>query len=753
MAQQQGFLKPGERSKKAFGVAFEGNNDPYVHNKKQRTQPPTSHQRRPRDADRLPVAKYRRQLLYLVETHATVVVLGETGSGKTTQIPQFLDEAGWTEGGRMVACTQPRRAAAVTVASRVAEEAGCELGEAVGYAVRFESVMQQGMTRIKFLTDGVLLREMMEDPLLARYSVVMVDEAHERSLATDMLLGLLKKVQRRRPDLRLIVASATLQAEELRAFFDPGRDSSVVKTVQPGPGAPVQRTPAIISIEGRTHPVEVHFLQQPCSNYVVASVETAVDIHKADLPGDILVFLTGQQEVEDAVRMLDREAERLSASSGYGSKLLPLPLYAGLTGTAQAVAFSPAPRGYRKCVVATNIAETSLTLEGVVYVVDSCFVKQRAYNPLLGLEALCVAPVSKASATQRAGRAGRVRPGKAFRLCTAQDFAKLPDTTVPEMQRAELQGMVLQLKALGIDNIMRFEWLAPPPAEAMVRALEALAALGVLDQDARLTQDVGLPLASLSLDPSLGKALLTAFRQSVPCSQEMLTIVAMLTAAPHGPWVAPPGVRKALDEAKSRFAVVEGDLVSLLNVWRAWQEHGCSAQWCAKQLLNQHSLRKAEEVRKQLARACARLGLPEPESCDGDMDHLRKGIVAGLFMNAAVFESTDHNPLAPESDPGTHVYRLIRPVGGADATGVRARSGGRDGMGRAAPGATTGALDAGRLRLRIHSGSVLARCRPEWVVFQTVQQSDSGWYEMQGVTAVQPDMLLEVAPHFFQKSR
>lgn len=430
---------------------------------------------------RLPIARHRREILFAVETHATTVVVGETGSGKTTQVPQYLLEAGWCEGGRMVACTQPRRVAAMTVAQRVAEEVGCSLGQTVGYAIRFEDVQTQGVTALKFCTDGVLLREMMSDPLLSKYSVIMVDEAHERALPTDLLLGLLKKVQKRRPDLRLIISSATMQAQAIAGFFDA---STTWRQPEPRVGT-VLRTPAVLSVEGRTHSVQVHYLEEPCSDYVRASVQTVVDIQMEDLPGDVLVFLTGQQECEAAVQLLEQEASRLRRSRGLSLRLMPLALYAGLPGAAQLQAFEPTPRGYRKVVVATNIAETSVTIDGVVYVVDCMFAKQRFHNPLTGLEFLLAAPISKASATQRAGRAGRVRPGFCFRLGTEEDYQQLPETTVPEMQRSSLAGVVLQLKALGVDNLMAFEWLAPPPAEALVRALELLHALGAIGDDAR----------------------------------------------------------------------------------------------------------------------------------------------------------------------------------------------------------------------------------------------------------------------------
>lgn len=397
--------------------------------------------------------------------------------------------------------------------------------------------------------------------------------------------------------------------------------------------------------------------------------------------------------------------------------MLPLPLYAGLPAPDQRLALQGAPRGYRKVIVATNIAETSLTLQGIVYVVDALFVKQRCYNPLLRLESLLIAPTSKASSVQWAGRAGRVRSGMCFRLATLEDYdSKLPTVTVPEMQRSDLTGMVLQLKALGIDNIMKFEWLAPPPAETMVRALENLHALGVLDDDAKLTREVGLALAELPLEPQVGRILLAS--GPAKCGEEAVTLCALLSV-PHI-WTASKGAHRAQDEARSKFAAAEGDHVSMLNIWRAWRERGKNPQWCSRHFLNHQSLLKAEEIRQQLESHARRLGIPL-ESCGGDMEVVQRTIVQGLYINAACFDRIEYNPLSGESSPGINVYRLVRPL-------------------------PTGHVG---VRLRIHNSSVLFRSRPNCVIFTSVQQTDDGWYEMQGVTAVHPEWLTEVAPHMF----
>jgi ATP-dependent RNA helicase DDX35 len=318
------------------------------------------------------------------------------------------------------------------------------------------------MSPLLFCRAGTLLRELMEDPLLSRYSVVMVDEAHERSTATDLLLGLLKKVQRARPALRLIIASATLEAEALAAYFDARtvrtEDAPGAATLPPpADDAPASKAPAMLSIEGRMFPVSVSYLAQPAPDYVVAAVEAVLALHADGAPGDVLVFLPGQAEIEAAVAMLrdSTPARRVPPT------LLPAPLFSGLPPAAQLAAFAPPPRGCRKVVLATSVAETSITLEGVGYVVDSCFAKATYFDARAGVQALVTLPASRAACAQRAGRAGRLRPGACYRLCTEDAFAALPPAPVPEVQRADLAGIVLQLKALGVDNIMNFEARKP----------------------------------------------------------------------------------------------------------------------------------------------------------------------------------------------------------------------------------------------------------------------------------------------------
>lgn len=375
----------------------------------------------------------------------------------------------------------------------------CKVGEEVGYSIRFEDVTS-AKTRIKFLTDGLLLREALVDPLLSRYSVIMVDEAHERSLSTDILLGILKKIWRKRPELRIIISSATLQAEEFLRFFT--REESTAKTVSNGEQTSnSEQDGRVIFISGRSYPVDIHYLESPVDDYLTRAVDTIFQIHTSEPEGDILVFLTGQEEIHSAHQQI---ANRQLDAPEFAARLLPVPLYAGLPTDAQMAVFDPAPEGGRKVVLSTNIAEASLTIDGIVYVIDCGFVKQRIYNPNNGISSLVSVPTSQASATQRAGRAGRTKPGKCYRVYTQAAYDSMRPQDVPELQRSDLAPTILQLKALGIDNIARFGFLSPPPAKLVTRALDHLYSLGALDDYAKLTKPLGMRMAELAIAPQLG---------------------------------------------------------------------------------------------------------------------------------------------------------------------------------------------------------------------------------------------------------
>jgi ATP-dependent RNA helicase DDX35 len=581
----------------------------------------------------LPIAQLKDQLLYTIETYPVTIVVGQTGSGKSTQIPQFLLNSGWCSAGKQIAVTQPRRIAVTSVAARVAEELNTPLGQRVGYSIRFEDVTSAA-TQVKFVTDGLLLREMLVDPLLHRYSVIMVDEAHERSLSSDILLSLLKKVLRKREDLRVVVSSATLEAERFLTFFSPDNDEKIF-------GKSKEDYGRIISIEGRTFSVEVQYLASPTDNYVSQAIQTIMHIHKDESPGDILVFLTGREEIDDAI---DQLSDHIADLPPTAQKILPLPLYAGLPTEDQLFVFQKSPSNTRKVILATNIAEASVTIDGIVYVIDSGYVKLRTYDANLGIEHLSILPVSKASATQRAGRAGRTRPGKCFRLYTEDMYKELEEATFPEIQRSNLAPVILQLLNLGITNVIRFDYLSPPPSSLVTRALSLLHALGAIDTNARLTKPLGTRMAELPLDPMTSRALLNAATPEFGCLKEMLTIAAMMTLQGNA-FVSHDGGKKQLDAARRRFAVQEGDHLTLYNVYEGFVKAGTAGvSWCRENSLNHKSLVKAVSVRKQLTAYLSRFNVTESPLSSSDVlrvggkplaERVRRCLTTGFFAHAA----------------------------------------------------------------------------------------------------------------------
>ncbi|KAL4542646.1 hypothetical protein Ndes2526B_g04600 [Nannochloris sp. 'desiccata'] len=505
----------------------------------------------------LPVWQARGDVVKMLASHQTVILVGETGSGKTTQIAQFIAEAGYCNTGKRVVCTQPRRVAAMSVARRVSEEMDVNLGEEVGYSIRFEECSGP-KTLVKFATDGMLLREAMTDPNLDQYSVIILDEAHERTLATDILFGLLKEVLLKRPDLKLVVMSATLEAEKFQGYF---LDAPLIK------------------VPGRLHPVEIFYTQEPERDYLEAAIRTVVQIHSCEPEGDVLLFLTGEEEIEDACRKISKEIAQMGGQVG---PIKVHPLYSSLPPQQQQKIFDPAPApsrpggpAGRKIIVSTNIAETSLTIDGIVYVIDPGFSKQKVYNPRIRVESLLVSPISRASAHQRAGRAGRTKPGKCFRLYTEQSFQKdLQEQTYPEILRSNLGSVVLQLKKLGIDDLVHFDFMDPPAPETLMRALELLNYLGALDDDGNLTK-IGALMAEFPLDPQLSKMLVAS--PEFKCSNEILSIAAMLSVP--SVFVRPREAAKQADEAKARFAHIDGDHMTLLNAYHAYKQNGEDSDW------------------------------------------------------------------------------------------------------------------------------------------------------------------------------
>lgn len=641
---------------------------------------------------RLPVALVRAELMSIIREHQIVIVVGETGSGKTTQMTQYLLEEGLCGLGA-VGCTQPRRVAAVSVAERVADEMGVELGKEVGYSIRFEDCTSAS-TRIKYMTDGVLLRESLGDPDLERYGCIVMDEAHERSLNTDVLFGVLRGVAARRRDLRLVVTSATLDAERFAEFFG---------------GAPVFRVP------GRTFPVEVLHARAAQEDYVEAAVKQAVVLHVSQPPGDALVFLTGQEEVETACEAI---AERVEALSDRAPPALVLPVYSQLPADLQRRIFEPAPDDARKIVVATNVAETSLTLDGVRYVVDSGFAKLKVYDGRAGMDVLAVFPESRAAADQRAGRAGRTAPGICFRLYTKHAYERemLP-ANVPEIRRTSLAATALQLAGLGLDP-STFPFMDPPPAANLARSRLQLWSLGALDDAGRLTRR-GSQMTALPLDPPLAALVLEA--ASFGVAADALTLVAMLSVPPV--WFRPKDRASEADAARERFAVPESDHLTLVNVFGAWARAGRNAAWAASHFVQHRALRRAAEVRDQLKDLCRQQGI---------LERLPRGAVgAGLRDPLDRFASSIQSP-----DGGDALRRCVARAFAAHASRLK-------GLGEYT------ACRSG-VRCHLHSTSALfgLGLAPEYVVYHELVATVKEY--MQVVSAVEPEWLVEGAPGFYE---
>ncbi|KAN0128525.1 Pre-mRNA-splicing factor ATP-dependent RNA helicase [Lactarius tabidus] len=633
----------------------------------------------PSSRDRLPIAKHKDNLMFCVENHQVVIVIGHTGCGKTTQIPQYLHESGWSSGGRVIACTQPRRVAVTSVAARTAHEMGSVVGEEVGYTIRFEDVSSKSLTRVCYMTDGVLFREALIDPLLSRFSVIMVDEAHERSVYTDLLLAILKKICRKRPSLRVIISSATLDATAFLEFFS-------------SPPEPIDSR--IVSLEGRAYPVQIAYLDQPTEDYVRKAAETVVSIHRQHGRGDILVFLTGREEIDRCMEELMDAISSLPEKKPY---LRPVALHSGLSMTEQMQIFEPSPTDSRKVVVATNIAEASITIEGVKFVVDCGFVKIRTYDGSIGLSSLKVVPISQASAIQRAGRAGRTSEGLCYRLYPFSAYNQLSTVAIPEISRTELSSAVLQLKALGVDNFMKLQWLTIPPSDSIAQSFSSLVIHSIIDDDGRLTS-LGSKVAEIPLDVKAACVLLDSHK--FRCGEEILTIIAMTTV--QDVFIIPSGAAGAVAELERRkFTAEEGDHLTLLNAYNAFVSHGKSSSWCKSHALSFRALSRAVSIRAQLKKYLQRFNIPI-ESCQGDAKRLRQCLVNGYKQNGARWVAD-----------GT--YRSIR----------------------------------GNTVLHVHPNSTLFTRKPSsgWVIFHDIEETKK--IQMSILTEVEPEWLLgqENQPH------
>ncbi|CAI4045367.1 DEAH-box RNA helicase PRP16 SKDI_11G2940 [Saccharomyces kudriavzevii IFO 1802] len=572
-----------------------------------------------RTREELPVFRCRSQLLSLIRENQVVVIIGETGSGKTTQLAQYLYEEGYANSkGKSIVVTQPRRVAAMSVAKRVSMEMEVTLGKEVGYSIRFEDMTDPEYTKLKFVTDGILLRETLLDDALDRYSCIIIDEAHERSLNTDILLGFFKSLLARRRDLKLIITSATMNAKKFSTFFG---------------NAPQ------FTIPGRTFPVQTIYTSNPVQDYVEAAVSQAVKIHLANdcSSGDILIFMTGQEDIETTFDTL-RERFLQVYSKKFGTAKLEeikdieiLPIYSALPADLQFKIFQDLHGTKRKIIIATNIAETSLTIEGIKYVIDCGYSKLKVYNPKVGLDSLAITPISKANADQRSGRAGRTGPGTAYRLYTEDTFKEdMYLQTIPEIQRTNLSNTLLLLKSLNVtEDLSKFPFIDKPPLQTFLSSLYELWFIGAIDAKGQLTS-LGLKMAKFPLQPSLSKILLIAVQNS--CSDEMLTIVSMLSVPQV--FYRPKERQKEADIARNKFFIAKSDHLTLLNVFVQWRANKFSSHWCNKHFVQYKSLVRARDIRDQLLTILKSQKIPVISS-GKDWDIIKKCICSGFAHQAA----------------------------------------------------------------------------------------------------------------------
>ncbi|KIY53779.1 ATP-dependent RNA helicase Prh1 [Fistulina hepatica ATCC 64428] len=611
----------------------------------------------------LPITKGKDRIIEHIREHDVTILIGETGSGKTTQVPQYLLESGI---GGAIAITQPRRVAATSLAARVSTEQGTPLGTRVGYSVRFDecSDPRPGVTRIKYVTDGMLVREMMSDPTLGKYNVIIIDEAHERTLRTDLLLARLKDAMRQRNDvvrdakgkhkegsgpLKVVVMSATLDAEKFSLYFN--------------------KAP-IVYVAGRQHPVQIYHAKQPQADYVEAATRVFWQVHNTYTKegGDVLIFLPGQEDIESAEKELRHFAKLLPDSA---MQVFVLPMYASLPPSSQRPIFAPAPPHTRKCILATNIAETSLTIPGVRFVIDTGKCKEKRFMVAGGaagaaagggggVDTLLTRDITQSSALQRAGRAGREGPGYCFRLYTEDAFRAMPAAPEPEILRCSLTSGLLQLKCLGQD-LQELDLIDMPSVDAVHAALKTLWLLGALSSTQELTR-TGHQMAMFPLEPTYARAILASCEFG--CTREVLDIVSVLSASAKL-LVDVSDQRESIVEERAKFRSLSGDHVTMLNIMRAYEEVCASAdaegstkgagkaarkEWCRKHFLNERALIEARNIRAQLTQTCERLKIDPQASVfsksastsdivtDEAEDKIVKALAHGLAQNSAFLQ-------------------------------------------------------------------------------------------------------------------
>ncbi|KAH7912940.1 P-loop containing nucleoside triphosphate hydrolase protein [Hygrophoropsis aurantiaca] len=581
--------------------------------------------------EQLPIAKGKEALIREISDNNVIILLGETGSGKTTQVPQYILESGMADTG-IIAVTQPRRVAATSLAARVAAEQGVAVGGLVGYSVRFDEACSAN-TRIKYVSDGMLVRELLSDPLLSRYSVIVVDEAHERTLRTDFLIANLKTIQEKRNGandvkgkraasnlnpLKIVIMSATLDAEKFSRFYNHAR---------------------VLYVKGRQHSVQIYHTAVSQTDYVDAALRTFFQIHTDKPPGDVLIFLPGQEDIESLDKSIKLYARRLPEER---MSVVVCPMYASLPPTQQARIFSPTPPNTRKCILSTNIAETSITIPGIRYVIDTGKCKEKRYlskDTGGGFDTLLTRDITKSSAMQRAGRAGREGPGFCFRLYTEDAFTSMALSAEPEIRRCSLTQSLLQLKCLGQD-LEAVEFMDRPNVEAIYSALKTLWLLSALDNAKNLTP-LGRQMASFPVEPYLARIILASREHG--CASEVIDIVSLISSSSN-PFVDISDQRDAIADARRKFRHPSGDHMTMLNALRSYQDVATTEnksgrkEWCRQHFVNERTFVEALKIRDQLRLTCGRLGMDWRTTRADNDEAILRCFVAGLVQQSAFLQ-------------------------------------------------------------------------------------------------------------------
>ncbi|KAK0485634.1 ATP-dependent RNA helicase Prh1 [Armillaria novae-zelandiae] len=631
--------RPRKTSLKVHGVLPNGRNRPQTNGRKRhRTSqngcatgtPSTTIQEQ---KNSLPIAQGKAAIIEEIRNNDVTVLIGETGSGKTTQVPQYILESGLAGDG-LIAVTQPRRVAATSLATRVALEQNTTVGRLVGYSVRFDE-RSSPSTRIKYLTDGMIVRELLADPLLTRYRVVIVDEAHERTLRTDLLLSHLKSIQKQRVSSRDIkgkgkereTAGSQLKIVIMSATLDCGKIQQVLCGVT-----------KILYVKGRQHPVKVYHAATDQMDYLDAALRTFFQIHMDQPPGDVLMFLPGQEDIESLEKSIQSLNRRLPPGR---MEVLVCSMYAAQAPGQNVKAFSPCPPNTRKCILATNIAETSITIPGVKYVVDTGKCKEKRYltgDTGGGLDTLLTRDITQSSAMQRTGRAGREGTGHCYRLYTEASFKNMPLSAEPEILRCGLTSSLLQLRCIG-QELENLDLMDRPDEDSIKAAFKTLFIIDGIDRKKELTQ-IGRSMAAFPLEPIHARAILAS--KDYGCTSDILSIISILSASSKL-YIDNSEQREMIIDSRRKFRHPSGDHITLLNVVHAYEEISASEnkisrkEWCKKHFLNERTLLEAKEIKAQLKQVCVRVDVDPNASC-GDEEPILKSLGHGLVQNSAFLQ-------------------------------------------------------------------------------------------------------------------